>query len=40
MAPVSVLDVEASDLDRRVGLCLGSADEVHVQWVAGSGQEV
>ena len=31
MAPVSVLDVEASDLDRRVGLCLGSADEVRTR---------
>ena len=26
--PVSLLEVEVTDLDRRVGLCLGSTDEV------------
>ena len=26
--PVSLLEVEITDLDRRVGLCLGSTDEV------------
>ena len=26
--PVSLLDVEVTDLDRRVGLCVGSTDEV------------
>ena len=28
MLPVSVLDVPVTHLDRRVGLCLGSTDEV------------